>query len=77
MTMIAEGVETAAQSRRLMSLGCPSAQGYFYSKPVPAAAIVRMLRTSHAMNETGGLWINDSDEHVVLPANVVPLRNAS
>ena len=77
LSLIAEGVETAAQSRRLMSLGCPNAQGYFYSKPVAASTIGRMLRASHTMREMGGMWTSDSDEHVELPATVVMLRNAS
>lgn len=33
---VAEGVETDGQARHLRSLGCDSAQGYFYGHPVPA-----------------------------------------
>ena len=35
--VIAEGVETADQLRALKALGCDIVQGYFFSKPVPAA----------------------------------------
>ena len=35
--VIAEGVETEDQLRVLKSLGCDMVQGYFFSKPVPAA----------------------------------------
>jgi predicted signal transduction protein with EAL and GGDEF domain len=38
-TVIAEGVETQAQHHNIAALGCDSAQGYFYAKPMPAAAI--------------------------------------
>ena len=36
LTTIAEGVETAEQSRILVELGCRYAQGYLYGRPVPA-----------------------------------------
>ena len=36
MEAIAEGVETAEQAARLRNLGCPLAQGYRFSKPLPA-----------------------------------------
>ncbi len=35
MTLIAEGVETEAQAEALSSAGCPYAQGYLFSRPVP------------------------------------------
>lgn len=38
-TPIAEGVETAAQGRHLLALGCQLAQGYFIARPMPASAI--------------------------------------
>lgn len=36
MTAIAEGVETQAQLDQLRILNCPLAQGYYFSKPLPA-----------------------------------------
>ncbi|MEZ5117009.1 MAG: EAL domain-containing protein [Candidatus Nanopelagicales bacterium] len=35
-TVVAEGVETEQQAARLAQLGCDLAQGYWYSRPVPA-----------------------------------------
>jgi len=40
---VAEGVETAAQLEFLKSLGCDSAQGYFFAKPVPAEELTRFI----------------------------------
>jgi diguanylate cyclase (GGDEF)-like protein len=34
--VIAEGVETAEQAAMLLKMGCNQAQGYFFSRPVPA-----------------------------------------
>jgi diguanylate cyclase (GGDEF)-like protein/PAS domain S-box-containing protein len=50
MDLIAEGVETADQSRHLLSLGCPHAQGYFYSRPLPAAEFLALLTREGAFS---------------------------
>ena len=39
LTVVAEGVESAAILQRLGELGCDEAQGYHMSKPVPLAAL--------------------------------------
>jgi predicted signal transduction protein with EAL and GGDEF domain len=56
MELVAEGVETAAQSDRLQSLGCRLAQGFYFSRPVTGDDIGRMLHASHAMRAAGGAW---------------------
>ena len=43
MKAVAEGVETPREEARLIELGCNSAQGYFYSRPVPADALLATL----------------------------------
>ena len=37
--MVAEGVEDEATMDRLIEYGCDAAQGYFFSRPVPAAEL--------------------------------------
>jgi len=44
MRAIAEGVENVEQEARLIQMGCHAAQGYFYSKPVPAHHLPATLR---------------------------------
>jgi diguanylate cyclase (GGDEF)-like protein len=43
MTTVAEGVETLEQLNRLRVLGCGAAQGYLFSRPVPAAEVPALL----------------------------------
>jgi polar amino acid transport system substrate-binding protein len=44
LTVVAEGVETKEQLCFLKNEGCDRAQGYFFSKPLPASEIEKMLR---------------------------------
>jgi EAL domain-containing protein (putative c-di-GMP-specific phosphodiesterase class I) len=41
MTVVAEGVETAAQLSRLAEYGCDVAQGYFLGRPMPLEALAK------------------------------------
>ena len=43
LRMVAEGVETAEQAREVRALGCRFAQGYLFSRPVPAAEVTSRI----------------------------------
>jgi EAL domain-containing protein (putative c-di-GMP-specific phosphodiesterase class I) len=42
--VIAEGVETRAQYRRLRDMGCRAMQGYYFSRPMPAALVDELFQ---------------------------------
>jgi diguanylate cyclase (GGDEF)-like protein/PAS domain S-box-containing protein len=43
MTVVAEGVETKAQSEALQELGCAVGQGFYFSTPVPPETFAELL----------------------------------
>ncbi|MCU7555832.1 EAL domain-containing protein [Alteromonas sp. ASW11-19] len=46
MTCVAEGIETQAQARQLLMMGCDRQQGYHFSRPVDAEAIPALIDQS-------------------------------
>ena len=48
MGIIAEGVETVAHAEQLTALDCPHAQGYLFSEPLTASAVVPLLAKEFA-----------------------------
>jgi EAL domain-containing protein (putative c-di-GMP-specific phosphodiesterase class I) len=50
MELIAECVETAEQLETLRSLGCDQIQGYYFSRPLSAAAFAEMVRSHSALS---------------------------
>ncbi len=49
LNVVAEGVETETQRKALAELGCDHMQGYLYSKPIPEAELLHLLK-SPALN---------------------------
>jgi diguanylate cyclase (GGDEF)-like protein len=47
--VVAEGVETASVARRLASLHCDIAQGYYLSRPLPAAELAHWAQAQASM----------------------------
>ena len=45
LSVVAEGVETRDQVRRLRAVGCDYVQGYYFAKPMPAAEFENLLQT--------------------------------
>ncbi|GAA4951618.1 putative bifunctional diguanylate cyclase/phosphodiesterase [Actinoplanes utahensis] len=56
MSTIAEGVEERADWEALRAAGCPAVQGYFFSRPLPAAEFDRMLRAA----SSGGVHLDET-----------------
>ena len=50
--VVAEGVETHAQRRFLKEIGCDTAQGYLFAKPLPAADVARLLERRASPKDT-------------------------
>jgi EAL domain-containing protein (putative c-di-GMP-specific phosphodiesterase class I) len=47
LRVVAEGVETAEQHALLKELGCDDCQGYHTFRPLPAAAVEKLLAPKH------------------------------
>jgi diguanylate cyclase (GGDEF)-like protein/PAS domain S-box-containing protein len=58
---VAEGVETEAQLKHLLSIGCEKVQGYLISRPLPAENAETFIRNHQPLTELGSteLW-NDT-----------------
>ena len=57
--VVAEGVETSEMWDQLLDWGCDTAQGYYMSKPLPAAQLAQWLKESQ-----WGISINAQAAHL-------------
>jgi len=58
---VAEGVETIEQLEFLQSLKCDMAQGYLFSKPIPAAAATQLCIGNREWKKEEGRRNNAKD----------------
>jgi diguanylate cyclase len=49
MTTLAEGIETEGEWRFLAEQGCELGQGFYFSRPVPAAEILERFRSGQLL----------------------------
>jgi EAL domain-containing protein (putative c-di-GMP-specific phosphodiesterase class I) len=52
LDIVAEGVETSEQLARLRGLGCPTAQGFYLARPMPADAMARLVMSTRRWDVT-------------------------
>ncbi|HXE97577.1 MAG TPA: EAL domain-containing protein, partial [Dongiaceae bacterium] len=64
--LLAEGVENHYQMKTLQQMGCEDMQGYFFSKPLPAVEVERLLLDS-------GRWGKPSGTSAADEVNVSPM----
>lgn len=50
LTVVVEGVETEAQLRLLHGTRCHEMQGYLFSRPVPPASCVQLMRAGAGLS---------------------------
>jgi diguanylate cyclase (GGDEF)-like protein/PAS domain S-box-containing protein len=63
--VVAEGVEDEMQACKLERLGCRRAQGFYFSKPIPARAVEELLNAHQPLGRSA----DGPQEHVDPPLN--------
>jgi diguanylate cyclase (GGDEF)-like protein len=61
LKVVAEGVEDRSAWNLLRSLGCDDAQGYFMSRPLPAAALASWVRANDGVFIGQAVSLDDTD----------------
>ena len=66
MDVVAEGIETDEQRRKLQALRCHYGQGYFFSKPLPKEAATALVYGECQRREASGFTVGAAQEKVDL-----------
>jgi diguanylate cyclase (GGDEF)-like protein/PAS domain S-box-containing protein len=72
MDVIAEGVETEAERRKLVELGCERAQGYYFSKPLAAASAPAVFEVEALKRAFGVLKVQPETATPFAPMRAIP-----
>ena len=46
LATVAEGIEARAQAEQLLAVGCPTGQGFYFARPMPADELTELLARS-------------------------------
>jgi diguanylate cyclase (GGDEF)-like protein len=69
LLVVAEGVESEEQRRRLWELGCPAGQGHLFGRPMPVQQLIAALRRGYSGRPaTLGAPLHDGGAVIRLPA---------
>ena len=64
LRVVAEGVETREQMKRLQAVGCDYVQGFFFAKPMPAAEFEELWQTQQPHAACAAQKLRQDDEDV-------------
>lgn len=67
-TVLCEGVETAEQCERMKEQGCQVAQGYYFSRPVPAEQFLEFCEERHGYCKLP--WLTTEESSAFAPEHV-------
>ncbi|MEX2654253.1 MAG: EAL domain-containing protein [Acidimicrobiia bacterium] len=73
LKVVAEGVETREQLEFLRARECDEAQGYYFSRPMPADEFAEMLRAGTGFDVDPGHWPRTLPELTAAPGQSNPL----
>jgi predicted signal transduction protein with EAL and GGDEF domain len=70
LLVVAEGVESEDQRKRLWELGCPAGQGHLFARPMPAAKLLAALdRGTDGRPGTFAASLHEAGSVIRIPAN--------
>ena len=67
-SVVAEGIETDVQAQELERLGCTHAQGFLFSRPIPAAAAENVVAANQPLSPHKARSVRAFEPKVAIPA---------